>query len=377
MDARTPPDKEQSLTVSPTRTRTREPDEACAQAVDLARAAAQEMAGTGQVGPHRGAAVDGDRVVTHLFDCLDPAYTGWRWAVTVARASRAKLVTVSESALLPGPDSLLAPDWVPWRDRVRPGDVGVGDLLPAGQDDERLVPAVVLEGDDGVLDWDDSADWAAGQDLLAAMNLTDAVGTESVGAEPAGTEPSAAAGIRSASADPASLKSPSADPASPEPASPESASPESASPESASPEPAGAVAADAAASRRDAGPAPARARVLSAIGRDATAVRWYASEHGPRTPLAHAAPAPCATCGFLVRLGSPLGRVFGVCANEYAPDDGRVVSLDHGCGAHSEAATPAGPFSAIAPVIDELGYDLVDAPGISMTETVFESLDHG
>ncbi len=358
----------------------------------MARAAAQEMAGTGQVGPHRGAAVDGDRVVTHLFDCLDPAYTGWRWAVTVARASRAKLVTVSESALLPGPDSLLAPDWVPWRDRVRPGDVGVGDLLPAGQDDERLVPAAVLEGDDGVLDWDDSADWAAGQDLLAAMNLTDAVGTESVGTESVGTEPAAAAGIRSASADPASADPASADPASPDPASPEQASPEQASPEQASADPAspeqaspesasveraGAVAADAAAGRRDAGPAPARARVLSAIGRDATAVRWYASEHGPRTPLAHAAPAPCATCGFLVRLGSPLGRVFGVCANEYAPDDGRVVSLDHGCGAHSEAATPAGPFSAIAPVIDELGYDLVDAPGISMTETVFESLDHG
>lgn len=332
MDARTPSDKEQSLTVSPTRTRTREPDEACAQAVDLARATAQEMAGTGEVGPHRGVEVDGDRVVTHLFDCLDPAYTGWRWAVTVARASRAKLVTFSESALLPGPGSLLAPDWVPWRDRVRPGDVGVGDLLPAGQDDERLVPAAVLEGDDGVLDWDDSADWAAGQDLLAAMNLTNAGGAEPVGAEPA-----AAVGTGSA----------------------------------------GAAATGAGVDRQDAGPAPARARVLSAIGRDATAVRWYASEHGPRTPLAHAAPAPCATCGFLVRLGSPFGRVFGVCANEYAPDDGKVVSLDHGCGAHSEAATPAGPFAAIAPVIDELGYDLVDMPGISMTETVFESLDHG
>ena len=68
---------------------------------------------------------------THLFACLDPAYAGWRWAVTVARASRAKVVTVSESLLLPGPESLLAPDWVPWRDRVRPGDLGVGDLLPA------------------------------------------------------------------------------------------------------------------------------------------------------------------------------------------------------------------------------------------------------
>ena len=29
--------------------------------------------------------------------------------------------------------------------------------------------------------------------------------------------------------------------------------------------------------------------------------------------------------------------MFGVCANEFANDDGRVVALDHGCGAHSEA----------------------------------------
>jgi hypothetical protein len=116
--------------------------------------------------------------------------------------------------------------------------------------------------------------------------------------------------------------------------------------------------------------------VLSAIGRDETALRWYSGEHGPRSPLAHAAPGPCMTCGFLVRLGGPLGRVFGVCANEYAPDDGRVVSLDHGCGAHSEAATPSGALGAASPVIDELGYDLVDTPGVSMDETVFESLDH-
>jgi hypothetical protein len=341
MDARTLTDKEQSPNVSPTRTRTREPDEACALAVDLALAAAQEQAGAGQVGPHRGTESDGDRVVTHLFDCMEPAYTGWRWAITVARASRAKVVTVSEGVLLPGPDSLLAPDWVPWRDRVRPGDVGVGDLLPAGQDDERLVPAVALEGDDGVLDWDDSADWAAGQELLAAMNLPDA-------GHPA-----------------------------PGDADPGDAAPGDAAPGDAVPGDAPGHAEPDIADGQDAGPTPARARVLSAIGRDATAERWYASEHGPRTPLAHAAPAPCASCGFLVRLGSPLGRVFGVCANAYAPDDGRVVSLDHGCGAHSEAVTPAGPFGSIAPVVDELGYDLVDAPGISMTETVFESLDHG
>jgi hypothetical protein len=277
--------------VNSLRTRAAQLDEACADAVDLARAAAEELAGPGQVGEHLGVEADGDRVATHRFACLDPAYAGWQWAVTVARASRVKLVTVSETLLLPGPDSLLAPDWVPWHDRVRPGDVGVGDLLPAREDDERLVPVAALEGDDGLLDWDD----------------------------------------------------PDAPPA---------------------------------AAARDSDPAPGRSRVLSATGRDETAIRWYSGEHGPRSPLAHAAPGPCLTCGFQVPLGGPLGRVFGVCANEYAPDDGRVVSLDHGCGAHSEAAAGEGTYAGASPVIDELGYDLVDRPGVSMEETVFESLDH-
>jgi hypothetical protein len=318
-DACLPPNEEQLLNVSTLRTRatraTREIDEACAGAVDLARSAAEEVAGAGQVGEHLGVQADGDRIATHLFACLDPAYTGWRWAVTVTRASRSKTVTVSESLLLPGPDSLLAPDWVPWRDRVRPGDVGVGDLLPAQQDDERLVPAAVLEGDEGILDWDDSAPWRPEIEPQVAADRDDAAALQVAGG--------VTAAIRSGSDLP-----------------------------------------------------PRRSRVLSAIGRDETALRWYSGEHGPRSPLAHAAPGPCMTCGFLVQLAGPLGRVFGVCANEYAPDDGRVVSLDHGCGAHSEAATPAGAYGAASPVIDELGYDLVDTPGVSMDDTVFESLDH-
>jgi hypothetical protein len=322
--------------VSPTRTRTKEPDEACAKAIDLAAAAAHEIAGPGQVGAHLGVQAEGDRVVTHLFACEDPAYIGWHWAITVARASRAKVVTVSEAVLLPGPDSLLAPDWVPWSERVRPGDVGIGDLLPADKDDERLVPVVLLEGDDGILDWDDAAGWEAGQDLLAGMKLADtalAAGANAAAASAAAAGTSAAG--TGAAADNSGTPATPATPAM---------------------------------------PATAPNRVLSAIGRDSTADRWYSGEHGPHAPLASAAPAPCVTCGFLVRLDGPLGRVFGVCANEYAPDDGKVVSVDHGCGAHSEAETPAGPFAGIGPVASDPGYDLVDASGISMADTVFEPL---
>ncbi len=275
-----------------TRTRTREPDQACAEAVDLARDAVVAVVGAAEVGDHLGVQAEGERIVTHLFDCADPAYAGWRWAVTVVRAPRAKAVTVSETVLLPGPGALLAPDWVPWHDRLRPGDLGVGDLLPAPPDDERLVPLVVLEGEDAVTDWFDG-------------------------------DPDTGPG------EPAEL------------------------------------------------PAPGRSRVLSAIGREGASERWYASEHGPRTPLAHAAPAHCISCGFFVPLSGELGRLFGACANAYAPDDGRVVSADHGCGAHSEAMADAVAARAVAPVIDEFGYDLVDLPGVSVEETVFEPLSRG
>ena len=141
--------------VSSIRTRAKEPDQTCAEAVDLARDALASEAGIGPgvIGEHLAVEATGDRVVTHLFECTDPAYAGWHWAVTVTRAPRSKLVTVDETVLLPGPDALLAPPWVPWQDRLRPGDVGIGDLLPASADDERLVPLVVLEGDVAVTDW--------------------------------------------------------------------------------------------------------------------------------------------------------------------------------------------------------------------------------
>jgi Protein of unknown function (DUF3027) len=278
------------VTVSSTRTRTKEPDQACAEAVDLARAAVAEIVGPDQVGEHLEVIAEGERIVTHLFACEDPAYAGWRWAVTVGRAPRSKLVTVDEVVLLPGTFALLAPPWVPWQDRLRPGDLGVGDLLPAPADDERLVPLVSLEGDDAVIDWVDA---------------------------------------EAGPAEPGEL------------------------------------------------PAPGRSRVLSAIGREGAAERWYSGEHGPRSPLAHAAPAQCVSCGFFVPLSGELGRLFGACANAYAPDDGRVVSADHGCGAHSESVIWQASARAISPVIDEFGYDLVDLPGVSVEETVFEPLSRG
>ncbi|GAA2307054.1 DUF3027 domain-containing protein [Actinomadura luteofluorescens] len=255
-----------TTTAAARRPRTPAVDSACAEAVDLAREAAEDTAGQTRVGEHLGLRAEGDRVVTHYFVCLDPAYTGWRWAVTVTRASRARNVTVSECVLLPGDDALLAPPWVPWLERLRPGDLGPGDLLPTAPDDVRLAP--------GFTQVDESTDREAQWELGLG-----------------------------------------------------------------------------------------RVRVLSREGRDEAAARWYDGVAGPRAPIAASAPAQCSTCGFYVVLAGALRQVFGVCANEYAPDDGRVVSADHGCGAHSEAVSLPAVSEHNPPVIDELGYEVVPTGG--------------
>ena len=125
------------------------PEPVLVDAVELARAAAVEEAGADLVGEHAGVLMEAETVATHLFTCLSPGYRGWNWAVTIARAPGFD-PTVSDVVLLPGPEALVAPAWVPWSERVRPGDLGPGDVLPTPADDARLVPGYTGEDDAGV-----------------------------------------------------------------------------------------------------------------------------------------------------------------------------------------------------------------------------------
>lgn len=123
------------------------PDAVLVAAVDVARQAAVEDAGADMVGDAISVVMEGDRVATHSFECRSPAYVGWHWAVTVTRASRSKSVTVDDVVLLPGSGALVAPAWMPWSERVRPGDLGPGDVLPPAPDDVRLVAGLTGEDD--------------------------------------------------------------------------------------------------------------------------------------------------------------------------------------------------------------------------------------
>ena len=266
--------------------RSRTADRLCAEAVDLARQVAVEMAGPEVVGDHIGVVAEGDRVVTHSFVCRDPAYRGWRWAVTLARASRAKLVTVDETVLLPDADAILPPEWVPWSERLRPGDMGPGDLLPTEAEDLRL-----------------EAGWLVGDDPEGPDEHAD--DTEDAEALLPPPVPPSAPTTRTTLARELGLR---------------------------------------------------RARVLSRYGLHSAADRWDES-FGTKTPMAQAAPAHCVSCGFLVPITGSLRQAFGICANEFSPADGRVVSLAYGCGGHSEAAVMPTPPQPPPPVLDELGAD--------------------
>ena len=111
-------------------------------AVELARAAIVEFSGD-TVGEYLGATFDDPTAATHRFLADMPGYQGWQWAVVVAAHPGADHATISEVVLVPGPTALLAPKWVPWQERVQPGDLGPGDLLAPPADDPRLVPGYI------------------------------------------------------------------------------------------------------------------------------------------------------------------------------------------------------------------------------------------
>ena len=213
-------------------------------AKEIAQSAALAQAQTPtQVGDFISVEYDDDnRVASYLFQADIAGYKGWRWCITVAKVDGDATPTVCDVVVLPGPDSLLAPEWIDYRDRIAPEDITPGVVVPSILEDTRLVPGInALVQDEGL-------------DATEVFDL----------------------GLM-------------------------------------------------------------RPRVLSIEGRDQASKRWYGSDRGPHNPLSESAPKPCASCGFFIPIAGSLRAAFGVCANAIAPDDARVVSVDHGCGAHSEA----------------------------------------
>lgn len=202
-------------------------------AIDVARAALVEL-GHGDIGAHIGVHGMSKNVATHRFEATVPGYPGWEWNAVVACATGTDHVTVNEVALVPAPsgEALQAPDWVPYTERLRPGDLGPGDLMEPAPDDDRLTA-----------------------DSFAPDAVTF--------------------------------------------------------------------------------PGRETKQYLTTAGLKGAKERWRRGDYGPNSAHASQAALQCRTCAFYIPAAEPLGKNFGICANEYSAD-GHVVSAVYGCGAHSE-----------------------------------------
>ena len=106
-------------------------------AIATAREALEDVA-DGEIGEHIGVTGLSRNVATHRFAADVPGYAGWEWNAVVACADGSDWVTVNEVALVPSQGALEAPDWVPYSERLRPGDLGPGDIMELAPDDDRV-----------------------------------------------------------------------------------------------------------------------------------------------------------------------------------------------------------------------------------------------
>lgn len=230
--------------------------------IDIARKAVLDIAPAEEIGDLLDEKTLEDFKVIS-FASAHPGYVGWHWSVSLHKTNH----TVNEVWMEPSEASLIAKAWVPWSERIQPGDLSPGDLIATPKDDPRLTPG-----------------YASVEELDLAEPLTPSGWSVGLGRE----------------------------------------------------------------------------RVLSPLGIDDAVDRWREGENGPRAALARYAEHPCSSCGWLVTIGGSLGQAFGVCANSISPSDGRIVSMDHGCGAHSQTVVEAQSTPLSELVIDELAIDDYD-----------------
>ena len=277
----------------------------------IAQAVAIEVADEdSQVGDFVEAIVLGDNVTDFRFETRVRGYEGWQWSVTLYHDVELDHWTVNESSLVPTDKALRPPEWIPWKDRLEPTDLAVTDSIGTDPDDPRMEEGFRKTG-------------PAEQGENVSSNAESAETTDA--GDNAGTDADGIAGAQD-----------------------ESAAASVTSEEDI----------DEAVEEFDL----SRRHVLTPLGRSQTAKRWYEGPRGPKSLSTKTSDGnPCSTCGFFIPLKGELNLLFGVCANKWSPDDGRVVSIDHGCGEHSEIEPPEPSHLWVQskPAFDDLHIDII------------------
>lgn len=256
----------------------------------------------GQVGDFVEAIDLGENVTDFRFEAHVRGYEGWQWSVTLYHDVEMDRWTVNESSLVPTDKALRPPKWIPWKDRLEPGDLAVTDSIGTDPDDPRMEEGFrKTRSDNSQVGIQPDADGAQPSD--AASSVDDAASED--------RQPSTSGEDIDEAVEQFDLS---------------------------------------------------RRHVMTPLGRSQTAKRWYEGPHGPKSLSTKTAGGnPCSTCGFFIPLKGELNLLFGVCANKWSPDDGRVVSIDHGCGEHSEIDPPEPSHLWVQskPAFDDLHIDII------------------
>ena len=277
----------------------------------IAQAAAIEVADEdSQVGDFVEAIDLGDNVTDFRFETRVRGYEGWQWSVTLYHDVELDHWTVNESSLVPTDKALRPPEWIPWKDRLEPTDLAVTDSIGTDPDDPRME-----EGFRKVEPAEQGENVSSDAESAETTDAGDNGETDADGV--GGSQDESAAASVTSEED-----------------------------------------IDEAVEEFDL----SRRHVLTSLGRSQTAKRWYEGPRGPKSLSTKTSDGnPCSTCGFFIPLKGELNLLFGVCANKWSPDDGRVVSIDHGCGEHSEIEPPEPSHLWVQskPAFDDLHIDII------------------
>lgn len=277
----------------------------------IAQAVAIEVADEdSQVGDFVEAIVLGDNVTDFRFETRVRGYEGWQWSVTLYHDVELDHWTVNESSLVPTDKALRPPEWIPWKDRLEPTDLAVTDSIGTDPDDPRME-----EGFRKVEPAEQGENVSSDAESAETTDAGDNGETDADGV--GGSQDESAAASVTSEED-----------------------------------------IDEAVEEFDL----SRRHVLTPLGRSQTAKRWYEGPRGPKSLSTKTSDGnPCSTCGFFIPLKGELNLLFGVCANKWSPDDGRVVSIDHGCGEHSEIEPPEPSHLWVQskPAFDDLHIDII------------------
>lgn len=277
----------------------------------IAQAVAIEVADEdSQVGDFVEAIDLGDNVTDFRFETRVRGYEGWQWSVTLYHDVELDHWTVNESSLVPTDKALRPPEWIPWKDRLEPTDLAVTDSIGTDPDDPRME-----KGFRKVEPAEQGENVSSDAESVETTDAGDNAETDADGV--GGSQDESAAASVTSEED-----------------------------------------IDEAVEEFDL----SRRHVLTPLGRSQTAKRWYEGPRGPKSLSTKTSDGnPCSTCGFFIPLKGELNLLFGVCANKWSPDDGRVVSIDHGCGEHSEIEPPEPSHLWVQskPAFDDLHIDII------------------